>query len=75
MYQKLIATTPAEHKLYSLQAEWRLLNEHGQACIEAQIEEHPEWGIEVGLNGPQFRASSNSLPESNLSRVKRLEGC
>jgi hypothetical protein len=44
--QALIAQTDRDHRLYRLQAEWRLFPAARKA-IESDIAKHPEWGIAV----------------------------
>lgn len=42
----IVAQTDREHRLYRLQAEWRMFPE-SRKLIEIEIAWHPEWGIAV----------------------------
>lgn len=42
----LVAQTPAQHRLFQLQAEWRMFPA-SRKLIEIDIAWHPEWGIAV----------------------------
>jgi hypothetical protein len=76
----LIAKTQTEHKLYQLQAEWNHSSGKARLAIAQSIQDHPEWDIEIGINGPQLKTSlqlaqeiaTQTPPKSNLSLVKAL---
>ncbi len=42
----LVARSEREHRLYQLQAEWRLFPQ-SRELIESDVNWHPEWGIAV----------------------------
>lgn len=67
----LIARTNAEHKLYALQSEWAIANDTARKAIAASIQDNPQWEIEIGSAGPQFKNLQNA-PESPTSNLQRL---
>jgi hypothetical protein len=69
----------AEHRLYLLQAEWRAAT-LALETIAKDIARHPEWNLEIGIDGPQAKTSlrqaqdiaTQTPQKSNLSLVKAL---
>jgi hypothetical protein len=69
----------AEYRLLLLQAEWKGAT-LALETIAKDIARHPEWNLEIGVNGPQVKTShrqaqdiaTQTPPKSNLSLVKAL---
>jgi hypothetical protein len=66
---KISTFNHAEHRLCLLQAEWRAAT-LALETIAKDIAIHPEWGLEIGINGPQAKTSTQTPEKSNLSLVK-----
>ncbi len=66
----LVAQTPAQHRLFQLQAEWRMFPA-SRKLIEIDIAWHPEWGIAVQGGELIAIAPGQPIPQPTSTRRRQ----